>query len=133
MSNSRDQQTGAILGAAVEVHKVLGPGFLEAVYLHALCLELAGRSIPFRREVALPVYYKEVKLQCGYRVDLLCYEGVLVELKAQSGLTEVDEAQVINYLRATALERALLLNFGMPRIQAKRLILSAEFRKRGEP
>jgi len=124
----RDPQTSAVLGAAIEVHKELGPGFLEAVYLNALCLELMSRAIPFSREIAIPVFYKDTKLDCGYRADLLCFGSLLVELKAQTGLTEVDDAQVINYLRATNIERALLLNFGTPKLQIKRLILSARFR-----
>jgi GxxExxY protein len=128
VQEARDAQTSAILGAAVEVHRILGHGFLEAVYLNALCLELVQREIPFIRELAIPVFYKETKLACGYRADLLCYGSVLVELKAQSGLTEIDEAQVINYLRATEINRALLLNFGTPRLQIKRLVLSEAFR-----
>src|SRR5258707_1347456 len=106
-ASERDPQSSAILGAAVEVHRILGHGFLEAVYLNALCNELMLREIPHRREVAIPVFYKEAKLPCGYRVDLLCLGSLLVELKAQAGLTEVDEAQVINYLRATEISRAL--------------------------
>lgn len=127
----RDAQTSAILGAAAEVHKTLGCGFLETVYLEALCAELRTRDIPFHREVAIPVYYKDEKLACGYRADLLCYGNVLVELKAQVYLTAIDEGQVINYLRATGLERALLLNFGAPRLQIKRLVLTEKFRQRG--
>lgn len=123
-----DRQSSSVLAAAIEVHKELGHGFLEGVYLNALCLELIMREIPFSREVAIPVFYKEVKLSCGYRADLVCYGSLLVELKAQSGLTVFDEAQVINYLRATNIERALLLNFGTAKLQIKRLILTSEFR-----
>lgn len=133
MPEGRDSQTGAILGAAIEVHKTLGPGFLENVYLHALVLELRERQIPFRREVPIPVYYKGTKLECGYRVDLLCFDQLLVELKAQVCLTSIDEAQVINYLRATDCERALLMNFGAPRLQFKRLILTADYKLSKEP
>lgn len=128
---TRDDQTAAILGAAFEVHNELGFGFLENVYLEALCLELTARSIPFEREVGLVVYYRETLLPCRYRVDLICYGSVIVELKATVGLSEMDEAQVLNYLRATTCERALLLNFGTPRMQYKRLILSNEYRRRG--
>ena len=126
---SDDHQTSEIIGAAIEVHRLLGHGFLEAVYHNALCQELLLRSIPFQREVTVPVYYKGTKLTCGYRADVLCYEQVLVELKAQSRLTPIDEAQVINYLRATEFERALLLNFGAARLEVKRLVLTAEYRK----
>jgi GxxExxY protein len=127
-ATSRDPQTGSILAAAVEVHRVLGHGFLEAVYLHALCKELTRREIPHHREVGIPVFYKGEQLACGYRADLVCFGSVLVELKAQSGLTDVDDAQVINYLRATEISRALLLNFGTPKLQIRRLVLSEEYR-----
>ncbi len=90
---ARDSQSSAVLGAAIEVHKELGQGFLEAVYLNALCLEFIQRDIPFRREVAIPVFYEGTKLSCGYRADLLCFGSLLVELKAQAALTLVDEAQ----------------------------------------
>lgn len=119
-----DSQTYAIIGAAMEVHSTLGHGFLEAVYLNALAIELGERQIPYQREVPIPVFYKGVKLACGYRVDFLCYGNLLVELKAQAGLTEIDEAQVINYLRATDCERALLINFGAERLQYRRLVFS---------
>ena len=127
-SEDRDSQTAAVIGAAFEVHNTLGYGFLEAVYLNALCLELMMRDIPFRREMAIPVFYKGERLACGYRCDLLCFGSLLVELKAQAGLTDIDQAQVINYLRATEHERALLLNFGTPRVQVKRIVLTGEYR-----
>lgn len=127
---SDDAQTHAIIGAAVEVHMTLGPGFLETVYQEALCVELLHRSIPFCRQVPIPVYYKADKLNCGYRADLVCFDHILVELKAQRALSEVDDAQVINYLRATDLEKALLLNFGASRLEIKRLILTADYKIR---
>lgn len=114
-----DPETGAILGAAIHVHVVLGPGFLEAVYQAALARELRKRAIPFEREVRLPVYYEGELLDVSYRVDFVAH-GVLVELKALSGLTGVEEAQVINYLRASGGGRALLLNFGAGRLQIRR-------------
>lgn len=126
----RDAQTSEILAAALEVHFQLGPGFLEGVYLEALPSELRLREIPFQREVPIPVYYKSEKLSCGNRADLLCFGSVLVELKAQTGLTPIDEAQVINYLKGTDLERALLLNFGTPKLQIKRLVLTADYKER---
>lgn len=125
-----DERSGAVIGAAMEVHNALGHGFLEQVYLEALCAEFRARAIPYRRQVPIPVFYKAERLPCGYRADLLCHEDLIVELKAQAGLTEVDEAQVINYLRATELEKALLFNFGTPRLQIKRLILTEEFKRR---
>jgi len=83
----RDQETSAIIAAALEVHNTLGHGFLEAVYQHALGMEFALRGIPHRAQIPMPVFYKEVHLECGYRGDFLCFESVLVELKAQAALS----------------------------------------------
>jgi GxxExxY protein len=130
MRQGNDVQTAAIIGAAMEVHNNLGHGFLEAVYSNALALELMQADVPFRREVAIPVYYKGERLACGYRCDFLCFESILVEAKAQTALSDADISQVINYLRATDCDRALLLNFGVPRLQIRRLILTEEYRRR---
>ena len=108
----------------MEVHRQLGHGFLEAVYQEALALEPADRSIPFRREVALPVAYKGRRPQCTYRADFVCYEEVVLEPKALSQLTGADEALTINELKATGLHRALLLNFGAPSLEYKRLVFN---------
>jgi GxxExxY protein len=121
-ADSRDPQTHAIVGAAMEVHRVLGPGFLEAVYQEAMAIELTDRGIPFQREQELPIDFKERRLPCRYRADFVCYGNIIVELKAQQGLTGSDEAQLINYLKATHLERGLVLNFGRPSLQFQRLI-----------
>ena len=110
----KDQQSHAIIGAAMEVHRELGFGFLEAVYQCALALEFRSRKIPFRAEVPLPVRYKGNLLTCGYRADFICYEDFLVETKAIAELTRVDDAQLINQLKATGLQRGLLLNFAAP-------------------
>ena len=107
----------------MEVHRELGSGFLEAVYHAALAQELATRGIPQRREVDLPVFYKGQRLPCDYRADLVCFESVIVELKALAALTTVHEAQVINYLKATGQEVGLLINFGAASLQYKRLVL----------
>jgi GxxExxY protein len=121
----KDQQSHAIIGAAMEVHSELGFGFLEAVYQCALALEFQGREILFRAEVPLPVRYKRKLLTCGYRADFICYENFLVETKAIAELTSADDAQLINELKATGLERGLLLNFGAPSLQFKRLVRTA--------
>ena len=120
----RDPQSHAIIGAAMEVHRELGFGFLEAVYQCALALECQDRQIPFRAEVPLPVRYEGKLLTCGYRADFICND-FLVETKSIAELTGADAAQLINELKATGLERGLLLNFGAPSLQFKRLILTS--------
>jgi len=128
-SQVRDPQTHAVIGAAMEVHRQLGHGFLEAVYQEALAIEFAARSIPFQREVDIPVTYKGTRLACGYRADFFCYETLVVELKALGLLSNIEQAQVINYLKATGCERGLLLNFGASSLQYKRLVFSENPRK----
>ena len=109
----------------MEVHRELGFGFLEAVYQCALALEFQEREIPFQAEVPLPVRYKGKLLTCGYRADFIFYEDFLVETKAIAELTRADDAQLINELKATGLERGLLLNFGAASLQFKRLVRTA--------
>jgi GxxExxY protein len=110
----RDPQTGAIIGAAIEVHRHLGRGFLEYVYRAPLEVELLERGIPFKREVQYPVIYKGKKVGITFRVDLLCYDEIIVEIKALKMITGAERAQAINYTRAARKRRALLLNFGTP-------------------
>jgi GxxExxY protein len=97
-----NQCTEQIIGAAIEVHKALGPGLLESAYQKCLCRELAIRSIPFERQRPLPVEYKGIRLDCGYRVDLLVAGTVVVEIKAMSGIQPVHEAQLLTYLKLGA-------------------------------
>lgn len=122
--DDHDPQTYAILGAAMEVHSVLGKGFLESVYHEALALELLDRGIPFRQEVQLPIVYKGTRLRTTFRCDLICFEDVVVELKAISTLTNADEAQLINYLTAARIGRGLVINFGAASLQYKRRVKS---------
>jgi GxxExxY protein len=123
-ADKKDPQTHAIIGAAMEVHRQLGPGFLEAVYQEAMAIELEDRAVSFVREAELPVFYKGQQLNCSYRADFVCFESVIVELKALQALTGVETSQLLNYLKATRLERGLLLNFGCTSLEFKRLIFS---------
>ena len=120
----RDPRTHAIIGAAMEVHREIGCGFLEPVYQKALAAELAARSIPHQREVEVPVVYKGRPLDVTYRMDFLCYGTVVVETKALPRLTAAEEAQLLNYLKASGHEVGLLLNFGANSLGWKRMIRS---------
>jgi len=124
--DERDPETYRIIGAAIEVHRTLGTGFLEPVYQQALAVEFGEREIPFVREYGLDIEYKGRILDCRYRADFICFERVIVELKAINHLTTQDDAQVLNYLRATRFNRALILNFGQTRLQHRRLVRSHE-------
>jgi GxxExxY protein len=115
-----DRQTYAIIGAAMEVHRQLGAGFLEPVYQEALAVEFDARGISNDREVELPIRYKGVVLGSRYRVDFVCFGDVLVELKALARLSPTEESQIINYLTASRLPKALLLNFGSSSLQYRR-------------
>ena len=121
-TNHRDTRTYAILGAAMEVHSHLGNGFLEAVYQEAMAIELTRQRIPYQREVCFPVYYKGQELNTHYRSDFICFDAVVVELKALPKLTGVEESQLINYLKGTGLKVGLLINFGAPSLDYKRLV-----------
>jgi GxxExxY protein len=107
------QLTHEIIGAAMDVHRVLGPGLLESAYEECLARELSLRSITFERQKPLPLVYKDVKLECGYRVDLLVDARVVVELKAVDALAPIHDAIVLTYLRLSGCRIGLLINFNL--------------------
>lgn len=114
----------AIVGAAMEVYNHLGAGFLESVYQEAMELELTDLGIPFQAQVPLRIKYKDRVLQKSFCADLICYRSVLVELKAIDQTTRREEAQVLNYLRATGLRVGVIINFGDPgRLDWTRVVL----------
>ena len=111
--------TGPVIGAAMEVHRILGPGFLESVYDEAFAIELDLRKIPYKRQQPIDIYYKE-KLAKHFVCDFIVEDMVVVELKAISQIGDVEKAQVLNYLKATKLPVGLLLNFGTKSLEYKR-------------
>lgn len=117
--NSMNELSGRVIGAAMRVHSALGPGFVEAVYQNALALEMALEGIPFEREAKLEVRYRG-ELVGQYRADLLVAGSLILELKAVQAILPEHEVQVVNYLAATGLEQALLLNFGTRSLQIKK-------------
>ncbi len=121
------EETFAIIGAAIEVHRELGNGFLESVYGEALQIELTARNIPFQTQVKLPVYYKGQVLQKEFFADCIAYDKIILELKCISRLSGMEEAQVLNYLKATGLHLGLLINFGSPtKLEWKRYISTTQ-------
>lgn len=109
-----NQVTEKIIGAAIEIHKTLGPGLLESAYEECLCYELSRAGLHFQRQVDLPVLYKEVRLDCGYRLDLIVEDAVIVELKTVECLLPIHEAQLLTYLKMKNLRVGILINFNVP-------------------
>jgi GxxExxY protein len=110
----RDPRTSPILGAALEVHRYLGPGLLESAYEECLCHELRLRGLSFQRQVDLPVEYKGLKLDCGYKIDLVVQDEVILELKAVEKLMPIHQAQLLTYLKLAHKTVGLLINFNVP-------------------
>ena len=125
MALLHEDESYRIIGAAIEVHKNLGMGFLEAVYQEALEKEFILQSIPYRREVQFLIYYKNELLNKTYIADFVCYNNIIVELKAVQKLTGEHQAQVMNYLKASKLGIGLLFNFGSKSLEHKRIIFNA--------
>lgn len=125
LSPGMNKITEAVIGAAIEVHRVLGPGLLESAYEECLSFELASRSLRFERQRSLPVHYKEVRLEAAYRIDLVVENQLILELKAVDRLLPIHEAQLLSYLRLTGLRVGLLLNFHTDALRhgLRRLIL----------
>ena len=117
--------TGEVIASAIDVHRALGPGLLESAYEECLARELSLREVPFARQLALPVEYKGLKLDCAYRVDFLVREQVVVELKATAALDPIHEAQLLTYMRLGHWKLGLLINFNVPvlKLGIKRFIL----------
>jgi GxxExxY protein len=114
MTGNLNQITQAIIGAAIEVHRALGPGLLESAYQKCLCHELTIRETPFERERPIPLEYKGLRSECGYRLDLLVAGAVVVEAKSVEALAPIHEAQLLTYLRLGGWEVGLLINFNVP-------------------
>ena len=110
----RDPLTDQIIGFAIEVHRHLGPGLLEPAYEECLCYELNENGMDFKRQVPLPVVYKSVRLDCGYRMDIVVANRLILELKAAERLLPIHEAQVLTYMRLSGIPTGLLLNFNTP-------------------
>jgi GxxExxY protein len=111
---NRDPRTSPILGAAIEVHRHLGPGLLESAYEECLCHELYLRGLTFQRQLDLPVQYKGLKLDCGCRIDLLVQNEIILELKAVEKLMPIHQAQLLTYMKLARKSVGLLINFNVP-------------------
>ena len=120
-----DELSNKVRGCAVEVHRELGPGLLETAYEQCMAYELSRANIPFRLQVGLPVQYKQTQLDCGYRIDLLVNDELIVELKSVEHVLRIHEAQILTYMRLAHLRVGLLINFNVPLLRSgiKRFLL----------
>jgi len=112
----KDKLTEKVIGCAIEVHRNLGPGLLESTYEHCLAHELYINSISFKKQLPMPVIYKGINLDCGYRLDLVVENTVIIELKSVKNMTAVDEAQILTYMRLAKIKTGLLINFNVSRL-----------------
>jgi GxxExxY protein len=124
-ARDRDPLTEKIIGFAIEVHRHLGPGLLESAYEECLCFELQQGGLAFKRQVPLPIIYKSVRLDCGYRLDVVAEERVILELKTVERVLPVHDAQMLTYLKLNGIKTGLLLNFNSPTLKdgLKRFVL----------
>ncbi|MDM8554745.1 GxxExxY protein [Desulfococcaceae bacterium HSG7] len=113
MKRNFTKLSNVVIGCAIEVHKTLGPGLLESTYQHCLAHELKLNGINFQLEYPLPVKYKEIKLDCGYRVDLLVENEIIIELKSVAMLKGIHEAQLLTYMKLAGIKHGLLINFNV--------------------
>jgi GxxExxY protein len=120
-----DELSRKVIGCAIEVHRSLGPGLLESTYRQCLACELSQAGIPFQMEVPLPVRYKEMLLDCGYRIDLLVSGDLIVEIKCVETLLPIHQAQILTYMRLPKIPVGLIINFNVTRLQngIKRFVL----------
>ena len=109
-----NQLSGKVIGAAIEVHQTLGPGLLESAYEECLCHELSINGLSFKRQQHLPVSYKAIKLDCGYRLDIVVENLIIIELKAVDRIEPIHKAQLLTYLKLANMKLGLLLNFNVP-------------------
>jgi GxxExxY protein len=122
---SFDQLSNKVIGCAIEVHRELGPGLLESTYEQCLAYELSKAQIPFKLQVELPVEYKQIRLECGYRIDLLADDRLIVEIKSVDQLLKIHEAQVLTYMKLARVKVGLLINFNVDVLRkgVKRFVL----------
>jgi GxxExxY protein len=125
MSTGSDQLTERVIGLAIELHRALGPGLLESAYEECLCFELGEHGLSFERQRPLPVIYKSVRLDCGYRMDVVVEDRLILELKTIERLLPVHSAQLLTYLRLSGIRTGLILNFHAPVLRdgIKRMVL----------
>ncbi len=114
---TKDPLTGKIIGCAIEVHRTLGPGLLESTYQQCLAHEMSLTGLHFNLEFPLPVEYKGIRLDCGYRIDLLVEDEVIVELKSVEELLPIHQAQILTYMKLANISTGLLINFNVPRLK----------------